>query len=585
MKFLNYIIKSIKNFFFYEIEKELLFIKSIDTFNQLILFYYIICILLLFYLDLVKYKVFLSFLLLWILILTYKIILDIISYYSNNNENLKKYIKENEKKVENILYILLFIQKWKNPLLILLLYMDNFFLKILKIVIYKLKNNKWFSYTKSNFKVFLNVQNIIFSILVGPLKLILGFYYSMLFRLSEMPFSLFLLIRSFGFVLNILIISHIYKFLYNIFGLKIYIYIYIYLIFFSFFIKIIDKDFKYLKLSFFNTFHSIDRLNFFRNFSTICGLIIFFIILYKEKKISIQYIGITSAHLKMFIEENFDKYWVYYEKNYLLCTINIWREIKNRPSWYVYQTFIYWINMPGSYYVNNPSFIIELLYIRYKSEQLKLDLPQEIKNNINYLYKIDLIRLKLILFMLWDIDSYIGNNHYNYITYKLDKPLFNIGCDSNIYNYNDLNNFKIEQNKDDLIFYNTESNMYFFNKLHKVMGTPPYLENPLKTKISSDFFKTYIEIKKGLLDDLIIFYNDGPFDNTWIRWAEDYEMDENEIPKIEYRIKDWIINFLKEERKEWELLLKKESIEERNWRLLKEIEELLLRKIKKNENK
>jgi hypothetical protein len=101
-------------------------------------------------------------------------------------------------------------------------------------------------------KKLLNLQNILFSILVGPLKLIFGFYYSMLFNLIGMPFSLFLLIRSFGFVLNILIISHIFKYIYITFGVYIYIYLYIYLIFISIFIKIIDKDFKYLKIKRFN---------------------------------------------------------------------------------------------------------------------------------------------------------------------------------------------------------------------------------------------------------------------------------------------------------------------------------------------
>lgn len=52
----------------------------------------------------------------------------------------------------------------------------------------------------------------------------------------------------------------------------------------------------------------------------------------------------------------------------------------------------------------------------------------------------------------------------------------------------------------------------------------------------------------------------------------------NGISPIEYRIKNWIDLFLKESREEWELLLEKESIEERNWRLLKEIEDMLLKK-------
>jgi hypothetical protein len=157
-------------------------------------------------------------------------------------------------------------------------------------------------------KIILNLQHIFFSILVGPVKLVFGFFYTMLFNLIGMPFSLFVLIRSFGFVLNILIISHIFKYIYTIFGINICIYIYIYLIFISISIKFIDKDFKFLKIKRFNLFHSTDFLIFIRNQSTICGLLILSINLYKDKKLSIKYIDIISSHLKMDMEEGFYKY-------------------------------------------------------------------------------------------------------------------------------------------------------------------------------------------------------------------------------------------------------------------------------------
>jgi hypothetical protein len=173
-----------------------------------------------------------------------------------------------------------------------------------------LKNNKLFSYKKSNLKIIFYLQYFLLNMLLGPLKLILGFYYTMLFRLVEMPFFLFLLIRSFGFVLNILVISHILKYLYNIFGINIniFIYFYLFLIFISMFIKYIDKDFKFLKMKYINNFISTDYIIFLRNSGTICGIILLNINLYRNEKISIQYIDIISSIFKIDIEESFSKY-------------------------------------------------------------------------------------------------------------------------------------------------------------------------------------------------------------------------------------------------------------------------------------
>jgi hypothetical protein len=69
--------------------------------------------------------------------------------------------------------------------------------------------------------------------------------------------------------------------------------------------------------------------------------------------------------------------------------------------------------------------------------------------------------------------------------------------------------------------------------------------------------------------------------NSLITWNRGWyisisKKEEEEMLLIEYRIKNWINKFLKETREEWLILLEKETIEERNWRLLKEIENYLL---------
>jgi hypothetical protein len=63
---------------------------------------------------------------------------------------------------------------------------------------------------------------------------------------------------------------------------------------------------------------------------------------------------------------------------------------------------------------------------------------------------------------------------------------------------------------------------------------------------------------------------------TWIREEETADLDVEGVSLIENKIKDWIILFLKESRKEWLLISKEESIEKRNWRLLFELEKFLV---------
>jgi hypothetical protein len=79
-----------------------------------------------------------------------------------------------------------------------------------------------------------------------------------------------------------------------------------------------------------------------------------------------------------------------------------------------------------------------------------------------------------------------------------------------------------------------------------------------------------------MIENLTTYYVDDPLNNTWIRAAEDYDLDKDEIPLIEYKIRDWIVTFLKETKEEWESLSKEETIEERNFRLLNQLENLFL---------
>lgn len=139
-------------------------------------------------------------------------------YIVINNNVFKNIIRNHDSKFIYIINFLFFIQKWKNPILLLLLYLDKFFFKSIRDLIYKFKiiNNGDFTEIQL-FKIFY-IYYFIINLATGPLKLFFGFIYTIIYRMIELPFSLFLIIRMIGFTFSVLIFSDLFKILYNILG-------------------------------------------------------------------------------------------------------------------------------------------------------------------------------------------------------------------------------------------------------------------------------------------------------------------------------------------------------------------------------
>ena len=124
-------------------------------------------------------------------------------------------------------------------------------------------------------------------------------------------------------------------------------------------------------------------------------------------------------------------------------------------------------------------------------------------------------------------------------------------------------------------FVTLENNIVFFDRLYILIGVKPYIEKPENFYIDDKY--KYNNLMKVMFKRLNDFYH-IPIYWTWDRECEYYKADYNGIPLIEYKIKDWIVNFLEKTREEWVLSLTKKSLEERNLRLLNEIEDLLSNK-------
>jgi hypothetical protein len=476
--------------------------------------------------------------------------------------------------------ILLFIQKWKNPILLLLLYLDKLLFKFIRNLIYILKIIYKKDFTEVQLDRIFYIYYTIINIILGPLKIFFGFFYNALRSIIEIPFSFFFIIRIIGFLFSLLILSDFFFFLYNRLGyLQLFFFIYLLLIIINIIVKYMGRDFAHFKIQYINNFIKTDYLINLRNHSTFFGFFLLTINSYKISLIEKKYIDVTSSHLKKELEEGFYKYWEYYKRNTWFSTLNILKEIKNRPSFYLYLNLLAWINISPITKVYALNAITNIIYIKYKVNYLKVELSIDLLNDLDYLYNFFLLRLKLLLFMIWDIDNYIDNNTWNYIKCDFDKVFknYNIKADYVSYDFFDRDNFKIEKNEKDLSFYDLEANMEFFDRLYILIGFIPYNENPFEVSVYS---KPILEIKtlaENIQSNLIRFDNLISWGRGWHCHIK--EKEEQEMLLIEEKVKNWIIKFLKETRDEWTLLLKTEkNITERNWRLLKDIENLLFEK-------
>jgi len=163
--------------------------------------------------------------------------------------------------------------------------------------------------------------------------------------------------------------------------------------------------------------------------------------------------------------------------------------------------------MPSMTVSYGPSAITYIIFFKIKIKKLNIKIPEDILNDLDFLYNFLLLRLKLLLFMIYDINDYIVNDNCNYITCKYDERLkiYEIESDYNIFDFFDLDNFKIEKNKKDLPFYNLDENIEFFDRLYLLIGIVPVNENPLKLPVCSPYLKEVKNLTDYMSTRLSIF--------------------------------------------------------------------------------
>jgi hypothetical protein len=552
------------------------------------------------------------------------------------NERVIQYIKNNKILFNKILYILLEIFRWINPLVVVLVCTDTWLYQLNRYI----TGTRFIRY---NFIVYVLAKYIL---MFGLLKLIIYKYYNFWDKLFGLTIVDILFKRMYGLILSILIFSDLFNYILNIlsyYNILIYVCIYyvisilcvIWELLYFYYLneKVVLRLYKigyektaYLIFLFDQNFQSYTKMYkilFYRNQYTWIGRIAAHILKnlvpdisqktnFKEEYISLEKFSDTSyfmsgrilyfkplenrlsfKYFKYFggylnfsiFESTFKLYWECYKSalNYY-SFFNIIREIKGRPSIFLYKQLQDIANLYDVF--NQPiNRFMNWMYFDIKFNEYYDDFDEiekfYIKRSLNYLMDVDDLRAKLMYFIIWDIEYYYSKNKDNYKN-----------------NLDNWNYWKITDGSllDKLIFIRDERyNLVLLFNNSKI--TNYYLSNKDDLKFydpeeNMEFLNRLFDVL-GILVNLDHlkeqYYVSAKFKNCNERFVElskimyshnFYRIYENRcncslFSLYEVRIAYRTEAYFQNLRKEWLYSIENEKLEDRNWSLLKSTEDLM----------
>jgi hypothetical protein len=281
-------------------------------------------------------------------------------------------------------------------------------------------------------------------------------------------------------------------------------------------------------------------------------------------------------------EPTFELFWKSYIYN--LSYYNFFKsitEIKYKPSIFLYTQLKQLSNLYDVY--NQPiNRLMNWLYFetKYKENYNKFNESEKeiVKNNLTYFKQVDDLRAKLMFFSIWDIENFYHENdkdyYWNYWIFQfhsiLETTIFQIDNQKSL-------PMNLKNTNSKLKFYDPDENMEYFNRLFNVLGIInllPYIDYQNSERTEPDDVSYYVSKKfvndNAKYDELLPIMYSYDF-NRWeeslckCNYLSNYEVD------IVYKTEDYFQNL----RAEWETSIKTEKLEERNWRLLKSVEDLM----------
>jgi hypothetical protein len=227
--------------------------------------------------------------------------------------------------------------------------------------------------------------------------------------------------------------------------------------------------------------------------------------------------------------------------------------VDKKPTVFLYKLLYQSLSKPG---VN----IADWIYYKNEKEEIIKNCTIDEINVLNYLYNYDMLKIKLLLFLIWDFEFYSGLKNIDNIKIVELIDSYILRFDPLLY---DLDNEKKDfflKNLDNE-FLNIDNNFIFWKKWYEICES--FLNETWNTPIENIYNKNYYIV----MDHFRLDYN------------IDRSMTINKEEKEE-EIKKWLIILIKNLREEWEhSVLLKNNKECFYWSLLNELEKIGLEKV------
>jgi hypothetical protein len=498
------------------------------------------------------------------------IILGVILLYSRLlrwvSNNLKGYIyKYMEDRGEELWLLnrwLVRIHRYKNPVLIAIWKIDTKIFDLMRWVNWKFLKKE---------KVRLWIYIIIINIISRPILIIINKYYEAVIRWVDSSKETIIYKRLFGLILSVLIFTNVIQWMLRVIGFyKLIMIMYLIVVMIGV-IESVSREVYDVVL--YELVVSLMDTQFNRASGTLTGIIIGSIPIglldaekYKEKlKIDKKYLHyVPYWQGGFYMEVGLYKYWEG-DKVFMLHNCGLMKkEIKNRPS----------LNIHGVLYslANKDGDGIGAFW--YLERKRKGKIKEEVYEKIKFLYEYEKSRLKVLLYLIWDIEDYLGYKKYNKMwidkgygtslefeesTYRYENTMF-MSKEVSLVKQEEEGH-KIEDSK----FLDVELNYQYYKRLYFLVHIADY-EGVVSTSMDKLYY-SYLKDEEVEWESELI---------GELREIESYNI------KYESEVREMLLKKAEGLRPGWEEEKGKENLEERNERRLKELERLVERELKKN---
>jgi len=311
----------------------------------------------------------------------------------------------------------------------------------------------------------------------------------------------------------------------------------------------------------------------------------------QTKRIPFKYFNYIGSLMNIgYFDATYQLYWESFKNDWSYKSFfRSIRELKGKPSIFLYKQIKNLLIL--DYTQNQPiNRLMDWIYFYSKSIKYSYLLGDNekiiVNNNLQYLKKVDNLRAKLMFNIIWDIEYFYNENNKNY-NWDYWIMQYNSILEVLIFQMDYKFQLKLCPNITKLEFYDPEYNMEYLNRLFNVLGiinNVYIVDNEEELERAQKGFKGIIEEDNYYVSSKFNNYNAKyealltilySYEFKFNRWAEP-QCDCKYLSLYEVEISYKIEDYLQSLRKEWEDGLKKEKLEGRNWKLLKELEELMV---------